>query len=165
MTVATDEQSPAPATPASERPSPFARIAGLFFSPVETLQAIAQRPDILVPLVLLLALTIPLGIVAAMHVDFASAAREALAGKPEVNPERAAKAIAFAQALGRGVAYASPILSLAVLAIVAGIFLIAFRLMGGEGEYKQAFSVVTYVWYVYIVEGALRSVILTAGAS
>lgn len=160
MSVGTDERSPAPALPASEKPSPFARIAGVFFSPVETLQSIAQRPDIVVPLVLLLLLMIPMGIIAATHVDFASAAREAVSANPNISPKQAARAVAFSQTIGRGVAYGSPLLSIVVVLIVAGIFLLAFRLMGGEGDYKQALSVVTYVWYVYIVEGALRSVIL-----
>jgi hypothetical protein len=146
--------------PPPVKPNSFARIAGIFFSPVETLQSIARRPDLLVPLVVLLLITIPFGIVIAAHVDFASAAREALESNPDVKPERIARIVEFSQTMGRVMAYSSPVLGIVFLAIVAGVLLISFRLMGGEGEYKQALSVVTYTWFIFVIESVLRSVIL-----
>jgi hypothetical protein len=60
----------------------------------------------------------------------------------------------------KALTYASPIIGIAMIAIIAGVLLIAFRLMGGEGTYKQAFSVSLHAWLPYVIAGVISSIIL-----
>jgi hypothetical protein len=44
--------------------------------------------------------------------------------------------------------------------IVAGVLLLTFRLMAGEGDFRQAFSVTVYAWYPRLIKGIFGTVVI-----
>ncbi|MEA2491016.1 MAG: hypothetical protein QOH21_2808, partial [Acidobacteriota bacterium] len=54
MTVG--DTSPEPSAPVAPKSNPFARIAGALFAPAKTFEEIARRPDVTLPLIILVIL-------------------------------------------------------------------------------------------------------------
>jgi hypothetical protein len=156
MTVS-DVPGSAPAAPAP-KPNSFQRVIGVLFSPNETFASIARQPDWLVPLALILVVSLVSGIVFAQRVDFGAPIREAMDQNKNVTPEQAERAVRIGASVAKVITYFAPILSLIVLLIIAGVVLIAFRVLGGEGDFRQALSVTSYSW----MPGLIKSIILTA---
>lgn len=144
---------PAAAAPKS---SGFQRIIGVLFSPNETFASIARQPDWIVPIAVILIVALAAGIVFAQRVDFTAPVRESMEQKnlPQDQIDRAVRITAAASKI---FSYLSPIVSVVFLLIIAAILLVAFRLFGGEGDFRQAFSVTCYAW----MPGVIKSVILT----
>jgi hypothetical protein len=143
---------------APPKPNVFERAAGVLFTPAETFGAIARRPDILGPLLLLLAVSVVTTILIVPRMDFDEAFRQQMAQSGrEMSPADEERALRFAGAVGKTMAYFGPLWSIAFYAIIAGILLFAFRFMGGEGTFKQAFSATLYSW----IPMTLFTIILT----
>jgi hypothetical protein len=162
MSVGTEGTPVAPPPPVEPKPNPFQRIVGALLSPSETFQSIARRPDVLVALIILLIVSFLFGLVVAAHVDFGAAARESMEQKGNASPAQIEQGVRIASTIGKIATYCSPLLTLIFLLIIAGVLLIAHRMFGGEGDFKQAFSVLTYASYVTVIEGLIRTIILMA---
>ena len=143
--------------PAS-KPNSFQRIIGVLMSPNETFASIVRQPDWVVPLVVILVVALVGGIVFAQRVDFASGMREAMEQNNKLPPDQVDRMVRISTAVAKIFAYCSPVLSAIILLIVAGALLLVFRLFGGEGDFRQAFSVTVYAW----MPGIIKSIIITA---
>ncbi|HKO57605.1 MAG TPA: Yip1 family protein [Thermoanaerobaculia bacterium] len=159
MTAVDASSQPVPPN-AEPKPNPWQRIVGVFFSPTETMQSIARRPDIVVPLVILLVCSALMGVVIGMRVDFAAAAMENM--PPNAPAAQAESAMKMAAMIGKISSFVAPLFTLIGLAIIAGVLLIAFRIMGGEGDYKQAFSVLTYASFPTVLKSLITAIVLLA---
>ena len=142
MTIGQDNAIATPAPGAEPKPNSFQRIIGVLFSPDATFASIARRPDWVVPLVLLL-LVVARG---RHHHRAARRLRRRRARGDGAEQERLAGADRpsgkdLRRRSARCSTYISPVLSLIGLLVIAGVLLLAFRLFGGEGDFKQAFSV------------------------
>ena len=133
-------------------------MVGALFSPDETFRDIAARPDFALPLIVILVLSIFSGIVLAPRLDYDSMKVAMARANPNMSPDDINRGVKMASAIGKVSAYASPVFVLIIFSIVAGVLLLAFRLFGGEGTFKQAFSVTLYAW----IPRVIQSVILTA---
>lgn len=145
---------------APETSNPFGRLIGVLFSPDETLASIARRPDWVVPLLLFMALSLFGGWVFSHHVDFLTAARAQMEAQGRMTPEQIDRGLKFNAALFKVIAYCAPIVSVVIFTIVASIMMLAFRMMGGEGEFRQYFSVTLYAWMPQILQALIMEVIL-----
>lgn len=145
---------PATAPPASL--SPVERLAGIFLSPVETLRDIARRPNILVPLLLIIIVSLGATAVAMQHIDFGADIRASFedSGR-KMTAEQTARAMKWGVAIGKTAVWASPILAPALWALYAGIVLIAFRLFGADMTFRQSFAIKIYS----VLPGLLRGII------
>ncbi|HXG59463.1 MAG TPA: Yip1 family protein [Thermoanaerobaculia bacterium] len=163
------DAGPLQPSPASEpKPSALRRFGGVLTSPGETFESIARRPDVLVPLLLILGLSFVTGIIVARTVDFTAVAREAMEANPQaagLPPEQAERSLRFMANLWKVLAYASPLFSLIMFAVIAGVLSIAFRLFGGEGTYKQAFSVTLYSWLPMLIKGIIATAVFSSRRS
>jgi hypothetical protein len=65
-------------------------------------------------------------------------------------------------AFGKVLSYAAPVFSVIIFLAIAGIFLLLFRLFGGEGTFKQAFAVTVYAWFPEMIKGILTVIIMLA---
>lgn len=159
--AATPGAPPAATAPPSE-PSrgPVARLIGALFAPNATFADIARRPDILVPLLVVLFFSI-LGTVAVVpKLDFEAAIRDSLEQqKNQMSADDMERMVPIMVASGKVFAYASPLIGLGVLALIAAVLLLAFRVMGGEGTFKQAFSVTLYSQMPMVVKGIIITVV------
>ncbi|HJT17450.1 MAG TPA: YIP1 family protein [Thermoanaerobaculia bacterium] len=147
-------QPPAAAPP--PRPNGFARIIGVLFSPNDTFASIARQPDWVVPLVVILIVSLLAGIVFAQRVDFTGPAREAMEAR-NMPQDQIDRTVRITAAVSKVLSYCSPVVSVIFLLIIAAILLVAFRLFGGEGDFRQSFAVTCYGW----MPGVLKSIILT----
>ena len=143
--------------PAS-KPNSLQRIIGVLIAPNETFASIVRQPDWVVPLVIILVISLIAGIVFAQRVDFASGMREAMEQNKNLQPDQIDRMVRISSGVAKVFAYCSPVLSAIILLIVAGALLLVFRLFGGEGDFRQAFSVTVYAW----MPGIIKSIIITA---
>ncbi len=148
MTISESPTTAPPPPPAAPAPKPngFQRIIGVLISPGETFSSIARQPDFLAPLLVILVLSAIGGFIFAQRVDFTAPAREAMEQRGNMSEAQMESALRITAIVSKVIAYGSPLFSVIVLLIVAGLLLLAFRLMGGEGTFKQAFSVTLYSW-------------------
>lgn len=151
-----------PPPPGAPEPNAFQRIIGVLFSPDATMASIARRPDWLLPLVILLVMSLVAGVVIAQHVDFGAAAREAMEQNKNASQEQIDKGVKMAAGIGKVVTYLSPVLSAIGLLVIAGVLLLAFRLFGGEGDFKQAFSVTCYSSMPGVIKSIIMMIIIVA---
>ena len=150
-----------PAPEAPQRKSGLQRLTGVLFAPVETFRDIAARPDILTPLIAIVLISIVMTILTVPKIDFETMMREQMEQSSQnMAKEDQERAVRFTTALVKAFAYVSPLLNLIFFAIIAGVLLLAFRLMGGEGTYKQAFSVSLYAWVPLLILGIIGTVVL-----
>jgi hypothetical protein len=162
MTVGQDSATATPAPGAEPAPNSFQRVIGVLFSPDATFASIARRPDWVVPLLLIMVFTLVNGFVTASRIDFAAPAREAMEQQKNVPPEQVDRAVRMSVGVGKVLKFVSPILAVIVLMIVSGVLLLAVRILGGEGDYKQAFSATCYAWLPNVIQGIVLTVIIFA---
>lgn len=162
MTAGQDDALIPPPSAAGPEPSGFQRIIGVLFSPDATMASIARRPDWVLPLVILLVMSLVTGVVIAQHADFGAAAREAIEQNKNATQEQIDKGVKIATGIGKVVTYLSPVLSAIGLLIIAGVLLLAFRLFGGEGDFKQAFSVTCYSSMPGVIKSVIMMIIILA---
>ena len=156
MTTGQDEALVTPAPDPGPKPNPAQRVIGVIFSPDATMASIAKRPDWVLPLVLILVASFIAGIVIAQHVDFGATVRESVEQNKNLSQEQIDRAVNMGSAIGKVTTYLSPVIGAISLLIIAGVLLLAVRLMGGEGDFKQAFSVTCYA----SIPGIIRAVVL-----
>lgn len=166
----TDSDISAPPSPSAgtPRPSSFERITGVLISPGETFESIARQPDWLIPLAIILVITIASGVLIAGHVDFGALGREAVEMNPraaEMSGSQIDAGARVSAAFMRIAAYASPVLVILALLVVAGVLLATFRAFGGEGDFRRAFAVATYAWYPRLIKGILGTVVIFTRSS
>ena len=149
--------------PPQEKVNPFARIIGVLFSPTETFASIARKPDFVVPLSIFVLVSMISGWTMVGRVDYMNVARDAMRSNPQFEGqsaeqvERGAKMMAgFMKAAG----YAAPLLTILGLIIIAGILFLGFRMFGGAGDFKQAFSTTVYAWYPGVIKSILAFIVL-----
>jgi Yip1-like protein len=147
MTVS-DTPATAPPPPAAPSPKPngFQRVIGVLISPDETFASIARQPDFLAPLLIILILAGIGGFIFAQRVDFTAPAREAMEEKGTMSEAQIESALRITATISKVISYGSPLFSVIVLLIVAAVFMLAFRMMGGDVIFKQAFSITLYGW-------------------
>ena len=136
------------------------RIIGALFSPDETFRDIARKPDFLVPLLIVLVISTISGIVLAPRLDYDSLRPQMAAKNPNLAPEDLDRMVKMAGAFGKVAAYASPLLIAGAFVIIAAVLLLAFRLFGGEGTFRQAFSIVVYAWIPRVIQALILTVII-----
>jgi len=161
----TDLTAPAPApAPAIEpKPNPFARMIGVLFSPDPTFGSIARRPDWVVPLMLFIvvgyistALILPRmdwGAIAAMQEE------QIKAKNPNMSQDDLDRMSRMSAAAGKVFGWIAPLMGVIWYLIVALVLWLAFRLFGGEGTFKQAWSTTLYAWVPLFINGIILTIV------
>lgn len=169
MTLGTDDYLPPPSAPGpviDPEPNPFQRIAGVLLTPVRTFAEIARKPDILVPLVLIIvigyaatfAIMPRLDMDAMMDAQFEQAKKQ----NPNMTQEDFERVAKFGKAFAKVFAYIQPVIMIVWYVIIAGALLLGVRMFGGEGNFKQAFSVTLYAWIPYVILGIITTIVVVA---
>lgn len=157
-----------PQVPAAKK-NVFARIAGVLFAPAEAFQEIARRPDILAPLLILLAIGYASTLLIIPKLDteamFEAQAAQIRKQNPEVAEADLERMRSWGSASAKMFAYVSPAMMVAWYLILAGVLLGAFRAMGGEGTFKQAFSATLYAWIPLTILSIITTVVVMARGS
>jgi hypothetical protein len=163
MTTAIDSAQPAPAP---ETKNGFQRIAGVFFAPVETFADIARKPDILVPLLVILVVGYVTTFMVMPHLDWDALITQQAEMVKKQNPNVSDADIAqmgkFTTAMAKVMGYISPILVIIGYMIIALVVWGACRLMGGAGDFKQALSTTLYAHFPRVLLGIIAAVVIMA---
>jgi hypothetical protein len=162
MTVGQDNAIATPAPGAEPKPNSFQRLIGVLVSPDATFASIARRPDWVVPLLFIVILSLANGLVLSSRIDFGAPAREAMAQNKNMTQEQMDRAERMSVGMGKVAKFIAPVIAIIVLLIVAGALLLAVRLMGGEGDFKQAFSVTCYAWIPNVLQAIILTIIVLA---
>jgi len=148
--------------PPEPKPNPFARMVGVFFSPGQTFASIARRPDWVVPLVIILLISVASAIVVAQRVDFGAMVRQQMEQRKDLSPDQIERGAKMAGAFSKAIVYFSPVITVIIFAIIAGVLLLGSRLFGGEGNFLQAFSTTVYAWLPNLVKGVILTIVILA---
>jgi hypothetical protein len=163
MTIEGSEPSVPPTAPYEaplKKMNVFERAAGVLFSPGETFENIARKPDILAPMLLLLVVSYIGTILLVPRIDFGEAVRQQIQRQGrQMSDSDMDTAVRIGSAFGKVIAYTSPFLAFALIAIIAGVLLLAFRLFGGEGTYAQAYSASLYAWIPQVINGLILGIV------
>ena len=155
-----------PSPPPPDKQNVFSRIAGVLFAPAETFLAIARRPDVIGPLLVIVLVGYACTIVSMPKMDYsgilAQQAEQMQKQGRTMPEEQRAQIEKFTIAFAKGAGWIAPVLGVAWYALIAGVFLLAFRLMGGEGTYKQAFSITLYAWMPLLLFGIITAIVIAA---
>lgn len=157
------------AEPAVPRKKLFERIAGVLFAPAETFEDIARKPDILAPLLLLILIGYATTALVLPRTDFdavmqmqADQVRKQNPNVTDADIERMGK---FGKAIGTVMAWVSPLLMALWYVVVASVLLLAVRLFGGEGTFRQALSGTLYAWIPLTLFGIIMTIVVLARGS
>jgi hypothetical protein len=156
-----------PTLPAAPAPkNSFARIAGVFFSPAETFADIARKPDILIPLIVILVIGYVTTFMVMPHLDWdamiTTQAEMVKKQNPNVSDADLAQMGRFTKAIAQVMGYIGPLLVLIGYLIIALVVWGACRLMGGQGDFKQAFSATLYAHFPRVILGIIASAVIMA---
>lgn len=169
MTVDAPE-APVPVAPAApSKPNPFQRIAGVFIAPAKTFVEIVRQPNILVPLLLIIAIGYGSTILLMPKMNWKAITdmqMEQIRKKnPNVSDADLARMEKFTIAFAKVGSWVSPLIAAAIYLIIAGVMLLAFRMMGGEGDYQQALSVTLHAWFPLVLWGIIAAIVGMARGS
>lgn len=167
MTIESAGTSPAqPVGPAptAAKLNSFQRIVGVFFTPTETFEDIARKPDFLVPIIILVLITFVSTIVVIPHLDFDAVVAQQTEMMKKQNPnmtdadmERVGR---MTRTFGKMAGYVSPLLILIGLLVIAVVLWGAVRLMGGQGDFGQALSTTIYAWFPRMLLGGIIGMVI-----
>ena len=160
----TEIADPSPTPPvAAPAQNPFARIAGVLFTPVSTFEDIARRPSIMAPLIviLLVGYVATFLILPRMDWDAVTAAQEEAikAKNPNMSQEDMDRIAGVSKTMGKIFGWVGPVIGVVWYLIVAAVLLLAFRLMGGQGTFPQAFSATLYAWIPLVINGIVLAIV------
>ncbi len=147
-----------PAAAPASGDSAFSRIAGVFFSPSRTFEAIARRPTWLAPLVLWTAVSLVVSAVLIPRIDYDKVIRQAMEKRGQTVPEeRMASIVQSQQRIWNVVGWISAgvvpaLTSLFVAVVIWG----SFKAFGWDATYRQALGVTTHSF----LPGVLGAILL-----
>lgn len=169
MTIEAPGAPPAPPAQAAPSQNSFERIAGVFFTPADTFADIARKPNFLVPLLLIIAIGYISTFLVMPRVDWESVRAQQVEALRKQSPNATESdlepGLKVAQAISKVAMYVSPLLAVIWYLIVAVVLFGAFRLMGGEGTFPQAFSATLYAWFPLVLFGIILTVVILVQGS
>lgn len=162
------DASPTP-PPAAPTKNTLQRIAGVLFAPAETFQDIARKPNILGPLLIIILLGYVSTFFIIQRMDW-NAVMEAQMDQmkkqnPNMTQEDVDRASRITSTFGKAIGWVAPLMGVVWYVIVAGALLLAFRMMGGEGNFAQALSTSLYAWMPLLISGILMTIVIIARGS
>lgn len=167
--MTTVDSSSAPPDAVEPKPNVFSRFAGALFAPVDTFRSIARRPDILYPMLILIALGIAVSVVIVQKMDFdalmAMQAEQLRERQPNMSAADIERAGRIGAAIARAMAYVGPILGVLWYVLLAAVLLFSFRLFGGEGTFKQSVSATLYAQTPLVINSLILAIVAFARGS
>lgn len=133
--------------------SSIGRLVAVLVSPLKTFRSLAERPTWGVALLVLVALTALVALLAAQRVDFEATVREAVAERgQEMTETEIESAVGTAERFGVVAAVASSIVVQPLLYLcAAAAFWVGWRLLGAELDFKSTFAVFVHAMMPWAV--------------
>ena len=161
--IADASTTPQPAAPTKNT---LQRIAGVLFAPAETFQDIARKPNILGPMLIIVLLGYISTFFIVQRMDWNAVSEAQMEAMKKQNPNMSQEDIArvekMTSAMGKVVGWISPLMGVVWYVILAGVLLLVFRMMGGEGNFQQALSTTLYAWMPLLIFGLILTIVIIA---
>jgi len=143
----------------------FGRLFGVLFNPKETFEAIARRPSWVAPVILLTVLNVAVIVVFTQRVGWERFMRQQLEHSPraeQMTPQEREHAIGRGTQFAQGVAFVASVVAYpVVVAVIAGVLMLAFNLIAGaEVRYSMAAGVASHAMMPFTIISALAIVVL-----
>ena len=150
-----------PVAPAAEgSTNALQRLGGVLVAPTETLRSIVARPTWLVALVLITLLSVVGSFLVAPKLDLESGMRDQFEERGGMSEEQIDQAIKVATTIqkfsGLIAAFTTPI----TLLVISGLFLLIFKVFGGDGGFSQFFAVTIHAWLPQTIKGILVTALI-----
>lgn len=140
----------------------FARLAGALFAPAETFEDIARKPDVLIPILLFVLIGYISAFITVPRMDFDAMMEQQHEVMKAKNPNMTEKDFEpidkMTRAFTKVVSWLGPLIGVLFYVVIAAVFLLAFRLFGGQGTFTQSLSATLYAWVPLV----LFSIVMTA---
>ena len=138
------------------------RLIGALISPAKTFRSIAERPTVLVPLVLFLLIIGVVGFLTAQRTDYRDVLTQTMRERgTEVPPEQLEKQIGVTEKVAApAAAVGAPVVVILFVLIAALLYWVAFKLLGSDFSYKTSLSVTLYSGVPSLVSGLLTIPVL-----
>lgn len=137
-------------------PMSLRNVAGVLFNPVAGLREVAETPRFLLALLLAIGVAVFSAWSIAAHIDYAGTVRQQ--APPTMSEKQIAQSAAMLARMQRISIPVSALTTSATLAAMALGFYLLFRLLGGQGTYRDTFAVVVHAW----LPQSLRMLVMTA---
>ena len=166
MTIESAGTPPAqPVAPAAPK-NVFQRMAGVFFAPDETFEDIARRPDILWPLLILTLVGFITTMLIMPHLDLDALVTQQAEMIQKQNPNMSDADVErmgrMTKAMARVSGWLGPVFIIIGYLIIALVLWGAFRLMGGDGDFKQSLSTTMYAYVPRMILGGIIATVIIA---
>ena len=135
------------------------RLIGALISPTKTFQSIAERPTVLVPLVLFLLIIGVVGFLTAQRTDYRDVLTQTARERgTEVPPEQLEKQIEITEKVAApSAAVIAPLVVTLLVLFATFLYWLAFKLLGSDFSYKTSLSTTLYAGIPSLV-GALLTI-------
>lgn len=126
--------------------SSFGRLVGVLVSPGKTFQAISEKPTWVAPLLALIILGLASAAMMSGKMDWGEITRDSIAAKGQEVPEAQLETIIdFQEKAGPIFMYGGTLLGQpAVFLLLALVFMVVFKMLGGELTFMKSFSVILH---------------------
>ena len=166
----TDSVDPSPTPPAAApAQNPFSRIAGVLFAPASTFQDIAARPNIWAPLIVILLIGYVGTFLVMPKINMNAIFEQQAEAMAKQNPNMAAEDRERMENITKGftkaMMWAGPVMMVVWYVIVAAVLLLATRMFGGQGNFKQSFSATLYAWMPLVILSIIGTIVVLARGS
>ena len=151
--------SPAVAAPPQDKPSnSFSRIIGVLFSPIQTFEEIARKPDFIVPIIVIVIVGLAAAIATVPRIDFEAQARQQIESQnlSPAQAEQAMKVMKVALSVTKGAQYVAPVIIIGFLAVVALLYWLGSKMLGGVATYSHVFSVALYGFMPQVIKMLIK---------
>jgi hypothetical protein len=155
-----DPNSDLAGSTASENTGAFGRMTGALIAPVSTFREIAQKPDWIAVVIVLVVLSIISTVLVMPKLDIEGTMREQL-GDKQMTQEQIDEAVQIGLKVQKFTAPIAVVSVPIVLLIMAGLLLLAFRVMGGDVGFKQAFAITSYGWLPSGLKGLIIAILVS----
>jgi hypothetical protein len=139
----------------------FGKLVGMFFEPSAVLRELAVKPSWVWPVVLLMVVTLATQLVIAPRLDMAGTIRERMerSGR-QISEEQLEQAVAMGGKIARISMYASPLFVPITLLMLAGVYALGLRVLGGDVDFGKLFAGISHaVMPSMLVASALMMVV------
>lgn len=155
QTVPSLETAPEP------KRSGLGQVLRMFYEPSAVFRELAHTPSWVWPVVVLVVFSLASQLVIAPRIDMEGTIREQMAKSGrQVTEEQLEQAVAIGGKFAKVTMYVSPLLIPIMLLIMAGVYALGLRLVGGDTEFGKVFSGVSHALLPPgLVSGALMLVV------
>jgi hypothetical protein len=165
MTIESAGPAPAqPVAPAAPAKNTFQRIMGVFFAPTETFEDIARKPDILWPLLILTLVSFVTTMLIMPHLDMDALVSQQAEMMQKQNPNMSDADVArmgrITKAMAKVSGWLGPVFIIIGYVVIALVLWGAFRLMGGDGDFKQSLSTTLYAYFPRMLLGGIIATVV-----